>query len=69
MANPLLQMMFSPAAAPAVPMPLQPPSGNVDIATCTLEELCRTLTSPRHLSLLGQTLSRTCDGIISHMTD
>ena len=32
----------------------QQPQGTVDIATCTLDELCRTLNAPRQASGIGQ---------------
>ena len=39
----------------------QQPQGTVDIATCTLDELCRTLNAPRQVALVTMQLSRIAD--------
>ena len=39
----------------------QQQQGTLDIASCTLDELCRTLTAPRQAALLQMALSRIAD--------
>ena len=39
----------------------QQQQGTVDIATTTLDDLCRTLTAPRQVALLTMALSRIAD--------
>ena len=39
----------------------QQPQGPVDIATCTLDDLCRTLNAPRQVALVTMQLSRIAD--------